>query len=78
MIQHQSPNEIHGYEGSTVEGLKTHVNELIPLINSVDPPPTCMIEKLFFVFTTIGMAILACIVAVVNFFDTIIQLFMEC
>ena len=26
-------------KGSTVEGLKTHVNELIPLIDTVDPPP---------------------------------------
>ena len=26
-------------KGSTVEGLKTHVNELNPLIDTVDPPP---------------------------------------
>ena len=30
-------------KGSTVEGLKTHVNELIPLINSVDPPPNSIL-----------------------------------
>ena len=27
-------------KGSTVEGLKTHVNELNPLIDTVDPPPS--------------------------------------